>query len=62
MHQCIVLYFHNIFFKIETKVDFLWFATTNLFVAFPMNFLADQNVMGCVGVDLTFDLSDETLT
>ena len=45
-----------------TKVDFLFFPTANLFVAFETYFLADQNAMRCFGVDLTFHLEHKTLT
>ena len=44
-----------------TQVDFLWFPTTNLFVAFVINFLADQNAMSCVGGGLTLHLREIAL-
>ena len=52
--KCIVLYFKNLPFVIVSQIDFLWFVTTNLFVAFITNFLVDQNVVSCAGSDLTF--------
>ena len=44
-----------------TQIDFLFLPTTNLFVAFITNFLADQHVMSCLGGDLTFHFRDEAL-
>ena len=44
-----------------TQVDFLWLPTANLFVAFVINFLADQNAMSCVGGGLTLHLTDKTV-
>ena len=43
------------------QVNFPWFPSANLFEAFINNFLADQNIMRCVGGDLTPDLRDETV-
>ena len=59
MNHRVVLYFEKI--TPVTQVDFLWFPTANLFVAFPTNFLADQNLMTCVGVDLTLHFRDEAV-
>ena len=66
MNERVVLYFHDYFALycviIVTQVDFLRFPTTNLFVAFPMKFLADQNVMSFAGGNLAFYSRDKTLT
>ena len=62
MNERVVLYFQSHPITPVTKVDFLWFPTTNLFVAFIDNFLADQNVMCCVRVYKAFKFSDKTLT
>ena len=43
-----------------SQVDFLWFPTTDLSVASKSNFLADQNVMSCVGGKLTSQLCEVT--
>ena len=61
MNERVVLYFEIIEKKIVTQVDFLWFLTANLFVAFISNFLvhADQNTMSCVGGGLTFHLGEK---
>ena len=66
MNERVVLYFEKpdtSFLNVThvTQVDFLWFPTTNLFVAFIANFLADQNVMSCVRGDLTPHFEHETL-
>ena len=46
---------------IVTQVDIRFLLTTNVFVAFITNILADQNVMSCAGGDLTFHLCNNTL-
>ena len=61
-HQCVVLDFQDIIVIIEPQVNLLWFPTTNLFVAFVTDFIADQDGMSCLGIDLTFHFRDKTLT
>ena len=65
MNDRVVLYFHDYFALycviIVTQVDFLRFPPTNLFVAFPMKFLTDQNVMSFAGGNLAFYSRDKTL-
>ena len=61
MNERIVLYLATRAITPVTQVDFLFLPTTNLFVAFITNFLADQNVMSCVRVNLTLHLSEKTL-
>ena len=51
--QCVAVHSHEFKVVIVTQIDFLWFPTANVFVAFGTNFLADQNVMSCVRGDLT---------
>ena len=60
--QCtsVVLHFHDLRIVIVTHINFLWFPTAYLLVAFITNFLADQNVVSCVGGDLTFHLKNKT--
>ena len=62
MNERIILDFEHSWVIYITQVNLPWFPITDLFVVFPINFLAYQNVMGCIGADLTFDLCDETLT
>ena len=62
MNHHVVLNFERIPIPIVTQVDFLFLPTTNLFVAFPTNFLADQNIVSCARAGLTFHFRDETLT
>ena len=59
-HEGIVLYFQDINI-IVSEGNLLFLPTTNLFVAFMTNLIADQNVMSCVGTDLTFHFRQETL-
>ena len=51
MHECFVI--------IESQVDFPWFPTTNFFVAFKINILADQHLVIFSGIDLTFHFREE---
>ena len=44
-----------------SQVNSLFLPTANLFVAFITDFLVDQNVMGCLGGDLTLHFRYETL-
>ena len=60
-HQSVVLCLKTQIAIIVTKVDFPWFSTTNVFVAFPTNFPADQNVMSFAGGNLAFHSGDKTL-
>ena len=60
MNQRVVLHFQDHMIVIVTHIDFLWFLTASLLVAFITNFLADQNVMSCVGGDLTFHFENKT--
>ena len=62
MNERVVLYFERLPIPPVTQVDFLFLPTTNLFEAFITNFLADQNIMCCARVDLTFHFCDKTLT
>ena len=62
MLQRIVVIKPKIRLKNYSQVNILWFPTTNLFVALATNILADQNVMSCVGGDLTFHCCHKTLT
>ena len=57
----VVLYLEIVPVTQVAQVNFPWFPSANLFVAFITNFLADQNIMRCVGGDLTPDLRDETV-
>ena len=59
MLECVVHYL-VIYVVIVTQVDFLWFFTTNLFVAFIPNCLANQNIVRRVGSDLALDFCDKT--
>ena len=61
MNHRVVLYFETLPITPVTQVDFLFLPTTNLFVAFKTNFLADQNVMSDVGADFTFHFCNNTL-
>ena len=49
-----------LFIIVVSNVNFLWFPTTNLFVAFLANFLAEQNPMSCLGAQLTFHFEHKT--
>ena len=61
-HQCVVLDKHPIWIIVESQIDFRFLPTTNVFVSFITNILADQNFMSCAGVDLTLHFRDEALT
>ena len=62
MNHRVVLYFERSKITPVTQVDFLFLPNANLFVAFIINFLADQNLMTRFGVDLTFHFCDKTVT
>ena len=61
MNERVVLYFETSPITPVAQVDFLWFPSTNLFVAFVTNFLAQQNVMYCVRRGLTCHLEDKAV-
>ena len=61
MNERVVLYFQRCPIPPVTQVNFLWFPTTNLFVAFVPNFPADPNVTSKVWIDLTFHFQHMTL-
>ena len=47
---------------VVSNVNFLWFPTTDLFVAFITDFLADQNIMSYPRGDLAFNFEHKALT
>ena len=57
--ECAVLYSQDKDPVIVSDVKFL-LPLTDLFVAFVAHFLADQNLVSCVGGDLTFHFENKT--
>ena len=62
LNERVVLYFEiSPRIVIEPQVDFFLLPTTNLLVALITNFLADQDIMRCVGGGLTLHVGEKTL-
>ena len=60
-NKSVVLNQHKRGIIIVSNVNFLWFPSTDIFVATRNgDFLADHNVMTCLGSDLTFYFEHKT--